>query len=420
MQRFAQLYDALDQSNKTTDKVAALAAYFTSAPDADKIWALALLTGRRPRRQVNATQLRLWAVEAAQIPLWLFEESYHVVGDLGETVSLLLPDSTELRHLTLSDTMALLATLDKLPELDRKAAIQEAWDGLTQQERLVFTKLITGSFRVGVSTGLVVRALSEVTQLDGPAISHRLMGGWEPATTSFEELVLGEQVADDLSRPYPFFLAYPVDDPADLGDPVDWSAEWKWDGIRSQLIRRDGHSFIWSRGEDLVTDKFPELATLCAELPEGTVIDGEILPIVDGEIAPFAVLQTRIGRKNLSAKILRDAPVGCYAYDLLEFEGRDIRTLPFMERRQMLQNLVADINNPIFTFSSPVPFTTWAELADIRKDARAAHAEGFMIKRLASPYGHRAAAGRLVEMESRATRRRCRVGIRTERPRPQS
>ena len=387
MQRFARLYEELDQSNKTNDKVAALVRYFSEAPDDDKMWALALLTGRRPRRQVNATQLRQYAVEYAGIPLWLFEESYHVVGDLGETVALLLPAAEELRDATLTETMAFLATLDKLPEADRHDAVLEAWATLTQQERMVFTKLITGSFRVGVSVGLVIRGLAELTGQTGAALSHRVMGGWEPDKVTFEELVLGEQVADDLSRPYPFFLAYPIDDPGTLGNPEEWSAEWKWDGIRSQMIRREGHSFIWSRGEDLVTDKFPELAALCARLPEGTVIDGEILPILDGRLAPFALLQTRIGRKNLTAKILKEAPVGCYVYDLLELNGQDLRERPFVERRAMLKDLVEAMHDKALVFSEAVLFSSWEELATTRLGARDAQAEGFMIKRLAAPYG---------------------------------
>ena len=386
MQAFAQLYEELDQSNKTNDKIAALARFFKEAEEGDRLWALALLSGRRPRRHVSGAELRAWVTEIADIPLWLVEESYHVVGDLAETVSLLLPPPTTQRERTLAETMEELAGLEKAEDYDRRTWVQDAWQSLTQVERLVFTKLITGSFRVGVSENLVIRALSEVTGQPTAQLAHRVMGNWKPGDTTYEELILGESANDDASRPYPFFLAYPADDPAALGDPADWQAEWKWDGIRSQLIHRAGQTFIWSRGEDLVTEKFPELAKLGDLLPKGTVIDGEILPVVDGKIAPFALLQTRIGRKNLSAKILKEAPVGICAYDLLEYQGEDIRPKPLAERRAMLEQVVIEVNDPHLTFSGAVAFGSWEELAETRQGARAQMAEGFMLKRLSSAY----------------------------------
>jgi DNA ligase 1 len=386
MQAFALLYDALDQTNRTNDKVDLLEAYFRSQPDDDKLYALALLSGRRPRRTVNSAQIRAYAIEAAAIPLWLFEESYHIVGDLAETVSLLLPPATENSQFTLTQIMQALAQLDKLDEPARRIAITEIWGTLTQVERLVFTKLITGSFRVGVSQNLVVRAIAQITGQEVAIVTHRITGGWSPESVTFEELVLGEKHSDDLSRPYPFFLAYPLDTPQQLGQPEEWSVEWKWDGIRSQLIRRQQTSFIWSRGEDLITDKFPELNALANSLPDGTVVDGEILPFLDGNIAPFAVLQTRIGRKNLTLKALKEAPVILYAYDLLEYEGNDIRTLPLSERRQLLSKLVSETANPLLILSKEVLFHSWDELTTLRLESRAHSAEGFMLKRRASTY----------------------------------
>jgi len=386
MQAFAHLYEALDQSTKTNDKVAALVEYFTTADETDKLWALALLSGRRPKRHVSGNELRTWVASEAEIPLWLVEESYHVVGDMAETASLLLPASTTTQTRSLSDTMAALANLAKAEDAERRGWIVDTWYGLTQPERLVFTKLITGGFRVGVSENLVVRALAEVTGQPTTVIAHRIMGNWTPTDTTYGQLVLADTAGDDHSKPYPFFLAHPVEKPDDLGAPKEWLAEWKWDGIRSQLIRRAGQTYIWSRGEDLITDKFPELVTLSQYVPDGTVLDGEILPIVDGSIAPFALLQTRIGRKNLTAKILKEAPVGLYAYDLLEFEGVDLRAKPLHERRATLQTLVETIDLPVFTFSEGVPFTSWDQLAETRLTAREHSAEGFMLKRLSSPY----------------------------------
>ena len=386
MKAFARLYDALDASNKTNDKVAALVQFFSNAPDEDKLWALALLSGRRPRRQVNSSQLRQFATAQAGIPLWLFEESYGIVGDLGETVSLLLPPPEHELDMSLAETMHFLAGMDKLNEQERGAAITHAWQGLSQQERLVFTKLITGSFRVGVSQNLVIRALAQITGQTTAELSHRLMGNWVPTGNTFEGLVLNREVSTDHSRPYPFFLAYPVDDPATLGTPEEWSAEWKWDGIRSQIIKREGQIFIWSRGEDLITAKFPELTVLAARLPEGTVIDGEILPFVDGRIGPFQVLQTRIGRKNITAKALKEAPAICCAYDLLEWQGQDVRERPLRERRALLEALVQAVGSPALTYSATVAFDSWAQLAVLRKESRLNLAEGFMIKRLDSTY----------------------------------
>ncbi len=386
MQAFAQLYDALDQSNKTNDKVAALGQFFRTAEARERLWALALLSGRRPRRHVSGAELRAWVAEEAQIPLWLVEVSYHVVGDLAEAVSLLLPPPTDTQTRSLAQTMEELAGLAKAADQTRRTWVLDAWRSLTRPERLVFTKLITGGYRVGVSENLVIRALAEVTGQTTAQLAHRVMGNWTPDTTTWEALLLGQAEADDLSKPYPFFLAYPTEQPEGLGPPQEWLAEWKWDGIRSQTICRQGQAYIWSRGEDLVTDKFPELAELAARLPHGTVIDGEILPFVEGRIAPFAVLQTRIGRKNLTAKILKEAPVGIVAYDLLEDGGQDIRPLPLAERRARLERLCQQMADPRLSFSAGVPFATWAELAESRRQARTHMAEGFMLKRLAAPY----------------------------------
>ena len=386
MKAFARLYDELDASNKTNDKVAALVRYFSIAPDGDKLWALALLSGRRPKRQVNSTQLRQFAISMAGIPLWLFEESYGIVGDLGETVSLLLPPPEYELDMSLAETMQFLSGMSTLAEAERSDAITNAWKGLSQQERLVFTKLITGSFRVGVSQNLVIRALAELTGQTTAELSHRVMGNWSATGTTFDALILNSEVSTDHSRPYPFFLAYAVDDPATLGPPAEWSAEWKWDGIRSQIIKREEQVFIWSRGEDLLTEKFPELTMLAPFIPEGTVIDGEILPFVDGKIGTFQVLQTRIGRKNLTAKALKEAPAICCAYDLLEWKGKDMRERPFSERRAILEGLVKQIDAPSLTYSATVPFESWEQLATLRQESRQNLAEGFMIKRLASTY----------------------------------
>jgi DNA ligase 1 len=386
MKQFASLFEQLDQTNKTNVKVEILKQYFEEASDDDKVWAMALFSHRKPRRQVNSTMLRQWAVEAAGLPLWLFEESYHVVGDLAETVALLLPPPSRESDRSLTEWIRILKGLSTLPEEDRKEAIIEAWDELTPNERLVFTKLITGSFRIGVSQNLMVRALSQFTALEPATLAHRIMGNWNPDEITFDQLVLEIGADDDISRPYPFFLAHPVEEVENLGEPSEWQAEWKWDGIRAQLIHRQGEFFVWSRGEELITDKFPELLKYKDKIPEGAVLDGEILPFIDNHPLPFGVLQTRIGRKNITAKNLKEAPVVFCAYDLIEWEGEDVRHLPLSERRKLLESIISECGQDCFIFSDKVEFDTWEELREIREHSRDNFAEGLMLKRLSSPY----------------------------------
>ncbi len=389
MKHFAHLIESLDQTTKTNAKVDHLVDFFAAADDPDKVWAIALFSGKRPKRTVSSTLLRQWAAEASGFPAWLFEESYHVVGDLAETVALFLPpptDSTETR--TLSEWMDLLQSLAGVEEADKEQAILAAWRSLSTQERFVFNKLITGGFRIGVSQKLMVKALARHTGQPENVVSHRLMGNWKPQTIQFHDLLFGQDAGDDLSRPYPFFLAYPLENTPDtLGNPADWQAEWKWDGIRSQLIFRENTLFLWSRGEELITPKFPELETLAASLPARTVIDGELLPFKNGSPLSFQVLQTRIGRKNVTKKILADCPVVIMAYDLLEWQGKDLRELPLQERRAILAELVLTVGqSDLLRLSPEVTFNDWDQLADLRSQARDHLAEGLMLKRRSSAY----------------------------------
>lgn len=388
MKNFAAFISALDQTNKTNVKVEALEKYLHAAADEDKLWAIALLTGKRPRRTVNTTQLWTWACELSNIPPWLFEESYHAVGDLSETIALLLPEPVKQDEKSLSYWMSYLKELESLNEQEKKEKIISAWMQMDYYERFVFNKLITGGFRIGVSQQLVIKALSNYTGIDAQKIAHRLMGNWHPWQVSFRELIFSENIVDDLSRPYPFFLAYPLEgDGSKLGEPQEWQAEWKWDGIRGQLIKREGEVYLWSRGEDLITDKFPEFGALKNILPDGTVLDGELLPFKDNRVMSFALLSTRIGRKNLTPKILKEVPVILYCYDLLEINGKDIRAYPLRERRKLLMEVLQ--NNDVRELLKPAPvieFKTWEELTEIRKKSRENFSEGLMLKKLDSPY----------------------------------
>ncbi|MEM1391395.1 MAG: ATP-dependent DNA ligase [Pseudomonadota bacterium] len=389
MKRFTALYTAIDQSTKTSVKVAALAAYFSEAPDPDKLWTVALFSGRRPRRAITTTRLREWAAERAGIPLWLFEEAYPIVGDLAETIALVLPAAPRDHDRSLSDWIATLRALDKEEDETRKAAVLDAWDQMSAPERLVFNKLLTGGFRVGVSRKLMTRALAQATGRDEAELAHRLMGEWRADTTTWQALIEAPDASADLSRPYPFCLAYGLDDmaPEDLGPPEDWLAEWKWDGIRGQLILRGGEHFVWSRGEELMTDRFPEFARARDFLPNGTVIDGEIVAWEGTGPLPFNALQKRIGRKSVPKKVLSEAPVLMLAYDLLEKNGEDLRAQPFETRRAALDTLLAKLPGEApLRSSQPVSFDSWSKLAEIRADAREARAEGLMLKRRSSPY----------------------------------
>lgn len=399
MKAFAQLFLSLDETNKTNEKVRVLKEYFNSVPDSDKMHMLALFTGRKPKRVINATQVRTWATEVTNIPIWLFEESYHVVGDLAETIALLMPQSaTGGSSKTLTEWIAELNTLGSKTEEERKLWLIDSWAMLDTQERFVFNKLLTGSFRVGVSQSLVIKALADITNLDAPTLTHRIMGNWLPETYTYEQLIQEQGASDDVSRPYPFFLAYPIQETSEkqksadelktsLGNAADWQAEWKWDGIRAQLIKRDGKIFIWSRGEDLATDKFPELHPFLNALPDGTVLDGELLSFQNGLPMPFNILQTRIGRKNLNKKILEESPVAVIAYDCLEYKGEDIRYKTQSERRVLLEELQASTPYPELLRISPlITFSTWDELATVREQSRAMIAEGIMLKRKSATY----------------------------------
>jgi DNA ligase-1 len=392
MKNFSDLYIAIDQTNKTNEKVEAMVKYFKEATAADAAWAIYFLSGRKPRQIIPTAKLRLWAAEISEIPDWLFELSYDAVGDLGETIALLLPDTTAtgselpLAYWVENRTVPLRG----LDESEQREAVAQAWNELDANERFIWNKLVTGSFRVGVSQLLVVRALAQVSGIEKEIIAHRLMGSWTPDADFYLNLLEASSEDADLSRPYPFHLAHQLDFPLeDLGDIANWQAEWKWDGIRAQLIRRGGESFLWSRGEDLVSERFPEITTASFALPEGTVLDGEILPWKDDGVMAFAQLQRRIGRKTVGKKLLEEVPVVLLCYDLLEFGGEDFRQRELRERRakliEILDGLPEEARKTLIYYPV-VAAKSWNELSKIRDESRSRRVEGFMLKRLASPF----------------------------------
>ncbi|MEM8999495.1 MAG: ATP-dependent DNA ligase [Bacteroidota bacterium] len=392
MKDFAELIKTLDSTNKTNVKVNALAQYFSDVKEKDKVWTIAILSHRRPPRPVNTTLLREWAAELANIPLWLFEESYHIVGDLAETIALVVPSTKQSSEKSLTEFLEEMILLKPKTEEEKKDYLFENWGKLNYYERFVFTKLITGGFRIGVSQKLMTKALSKATKIDEDVLAYKLMGNWDPNTISFNDLVLEEKETDFLSKPYPFYLAYALEDnAADLGDVADWSVEHKWDGIRAQVILRNDGIFVWSRGEELVTDKYPEFQKFVGVLPNGTVLDGELLPYPNGEIGSFNDLQTRIGRKTVSKSLLEKTPIILKAYDLLEWQGKDIRHKPYRERRGLLEDMHNSIVIPnecgkSLLLSERMQFPSWKAVAQEREKSRKKRSEGLMLKRNDSPY----------------------------------
>lgn len=388
---FVALYVALDETTATSEKLAALERYFSSTAPLDAVWAIHFLTGRTGRRPVATRLLRRWASDFAALPEWLIDASYHAVGDLGETLALLCArgeggevTSQSLAHFAEHE----IGALRHEDEGAQRARIEGWWRALDSTECLVVHKLLGGGFRVGVSATLVARALAAATGRAPAQVSHRLMGRWEPGAAFAERLFAEQDDASDRSRPYPFYLASPLEEGVEsLGDPAGWLAEWKWDGVRAQLVVRGGNVYLWSRGEELVTARFPEVEAAGRALPPGTVIDGELVPWRDGRVLPFGVLQTRIGRTNLTARALREAPVALLAFDVLEQDGEDTRERPQGERRAMLESLLAPLPaQGVLQLSPLVPFERWEELGELRASSRTRGVEGIMLKARTAPY----------------------------------
>jgi DNA ligase-1 len=396
---FSELFEELDTTTATSLKVAAMVRYFRSAPPADAAWAAYILSGRRLKRFIGPTLLYRWLTEAAALPEWLIEESMAAVGDMAETIALLMEDDRNAAAATdvpLAEWIdARLLPLREVGVEEQRAAIVHWWRTLPYRECFLLNKLLTGELRVGVSALLVTRAVAETVDIPRPDIARRLMGEWLPGREFWAALASRDTTTTAASTPYPFFLASPLEgDPAALGAPAAWQVEWKWDGIRAQLIRRNDQSFIWSRGEDLITERFPEVAVAAAAaLANGTVLDGELVAWKDGRVQPFALLQQRIGRKKLSAAILKDIPVRFLAYDLLEEHHADLRAVPLRQRRAQLEALLAAAPAAIHLTSLLVADGTWEDLARLRAQARARGVEGLMLKALDSAYGTGRARG---------------------------
>ena len=392
MKSFAALYETLDQTTSTNAKVAAMVSYLQAADPADAAWAVYFLSGKRIKRLLGSSVLKQWLKEEVSLPEWLVDDCRASVGDMAETIALLV-EPTELgsiKNRPLTDWIEQsILPLRKLEADEQRTMVTQWWRALDTAECFIVNKLITGSFRVGVSKLLVARALAQVADLPREVILHRLMGAWEPTAEAYAALLDPDTRTENNSQPYPFFLASPIEQapiesvPNDLGAPADWQAEWKWDGIRAQLIKREGEIFIWSRGEDLITHQFPEVAQAATELPDGTVLDGELVVWREG-IELFSELQRRLGRKKVTTKFQQEVPVRFLVYDCMEYEGQDIREQPLRIRRQIIETLVT--SDQTLMPSPVVAFQQWDDLTILRAESRERRVEGLMLKRLDSTY----------------------------------
>ncbi|MEM1353821.1 MAG: ATP-dependent DNA ligase [Planctomycetota bacterium] len=397
MKRFTDLYLSLDATTKTNDKVAAMRDYFATTPPRDACWAVAALAGKGITRTVRSALLRKWAAEASGYEPWLLDACYGVVGDLSETLALIVPDPTaqdraegdEPLHVFVEQRLQPLAILD---EAGQKKLVLDTWRRYDREGRLMFHKLLRGALRVGVSRGLVVRAIAEVAGLDAAVVDHRLTGRWRPSAEAYAALLAREQAADAPGKPYPFMLASQLDiEPDTLGPVADWQLEWKWDGIRAQLIYRRGQVYIWSRGEESVADGFPEVVAAAATLKPDAVFDGELLAWEDGRPLAFGVLQKRIGRKRVELSLFPEVPVVFMAYDLLELDGRDTRGQALAERRALLESTLAGTTG--LELSPRVSAEHWRDVSARVGSARERGVEGLVLKRRDSVYAGGRARG---------------------------
>lgn len=384
---FFQLIHKIDSSTKTLDKVESMFQYFSNVDEADILPVVGLFFGKRPKKIAKTNELKMWALEKVGISEWLFEECYAVAGDLSETISKLLPEPTQIKTYGIRELIIKINEVSKLDEHLRKQFLAEIWDSLSAEDRFVFNKLSSGGFRIGVSENLVIKALSKRYQLEESIITHRLMGNWDPIKNNIQELLFSKSNETYISKPYPFFLASPIGEELNSVSALDWMAEYKWDGIRVQLIKRGTEWFLWSRGEELINHSFPEFEILSGYLPISCVIDGELL-VVDKEnkIKSFNELQKRLGRKKPGKKVLEDSPVSIYAYDLLECDSIDLRSNSLIERRSKLKEIVNSTNVSLLKLSPEISFFDLNDLFKKREDARLFGSEGLMLKRKSSLY----------------------------------
>jgi len=387
MRYFAELIHTIEGTNKVTPKLEAISHYMDKANDKDKLWLLALFTEKKPKRAVSTGDLKKWALEMTQIPEWLFAESYASVGDLSETIALILPPPSQQVNKSLSQWMEEITVLKYQSDEFKKAYIIQSWQSLDTTERFIFNKLLGGSFRIGIAAKSFINALAKHYNIEASAITHSIMGEWDIHSVDFEGLIHGQYTSIQDSKPYPFCLAYPLEnDIQHIGPIEDWQIEYKWDGIRGQIIKRNDQVYIWSRGEELVTAQFPELVEATSQIPGNFVVDGEILAFKNQTILNFSELQKRLNRKNLTKKILEETPIVFFVYDILENDNKDLRLEPLSSRRALLERLLTPYISTHIQLPSIIQETSWDKVAQIRAQARDINSEGLMLKHRSSIY----------------------------------
>ncbi|MFN8154533.1 MAG: ATP-dependent DNA ligase [Bacteroidia bacterium] len=387
MKAFAELYRRLEYARSPEKKAELLMRFLENAKDDDKLWAIAIFSGKKVRSGVSVNLLREFALQVSEIEEWLFDECYARVGDLAETISLILPAPNQEHGRTLAETLRLMREVEKAEVEEKCKVVVGAWDAMETFERFVFNRLLTAGLRQRLPRKIICKAVAMHTGISEKTIAHRLSGEWTPYRISYEELVLTPHADEHLSTPYPFCKAEKLPaDPDALGEAGDWLAEWKWEGIRGQLIKRGGKVYLWSKEGELVTDKFPEIDSSMANWPDGTVIDGEIMGFREGRPMTLLQLQSRLNRKNIDKKVLQEIPAVFMAFDLLEDNGADVRQLPLIERRKRLSKLLDKCQGEALMLSEVVPFKSWKQLRETRRSGIALGSEGLMLKRAACFY----------------------------------
>lgn len=387
MKVFSRLYQNLERSKDTSKRVDLLSKYFSEVSDSDKLWTIALFSQKRPKRIIKPLSLRLWITDLAGIPDWLFEESYNIVGDQAETSALLLPIAKQREEKSLSEWI--LESIDIAHEEENiiKEWVQDSWLNLDCNERFIFNKLITGTFRINLQDSIIAKALSNHLDSDENVFAHRLKRNWSPLSIGFQELLKTEHYKDYISKPYPFFYGHPLDLSADeLEDAKNYIAEWKWDGLRAQLISRDGEIFIWSRNNELINDSFPELLGIPENIDYDFVLDGEIIAFKESKAQHFSETSKRLGKKKVNKRLLQDIPVVFMAYDILEYRAQDVRDTPLVKRKEFLSQLYIEASNSSLKLSEMINLTQWSELDEVLNKARNKKAKGIILKKTSSIY----------------------------------
>ena len=409
---FGNLINNLEQCNSTKKKINLISVFIKDIDPRDGSWILLLLMSSRQKRVITGRRLKDILQASFRMPSWLIDDCFAQVGDSAETISLLWPQlKSELTDANIECSEVynklfnepkeskplhwwmetLLPAIKDATETTQNRLILKLWSDIADQDHYLTNKLITGGFRNGVSKGLVVKSIAKAYKLDESTVLERLMKPIEINNIWFQELTHPVSInrTDRGAIPYPFYLASPVEiEKIKETPPADWRLEYKWDGIRGQLIKRDTGAYLWSRGEELVNHVFPEIIEMAENLPDGTVLDGEILCWQKDVRKPmaFASLQRRLGRKTVNKKLLKECPTVFLAYDILEHKSIDIRAYNLRDRLKLLESVQLNYNHPCLVIDNEKEFAEWEELIQLRDRARLEGAEGLMIKKISSHY----------------------------------